>query len=460
MKYAIIVLLLILSPLCYSQTNVFLITLENGTPKIEKETISKDETKVFICGADSGILTLVIPSGAGLSGDFVKLTDKKILIVRYVNDELVFSLKKDDGTLKQIIAAPVSDLSKNDYRINIVSNNLKKAFKISGYEITKEDTDSPVMNMFGDKITPGDNEFIITTEIKEAATGFMDGGAGTIQFTGNYFLTEVKIGEKVCNFVLDLAAVNSFIVKKNIPAGVKTEDLLAKQYSAEGMQMINSPVSGFGGKIKDLQTCTLPKIGLGSVSIISNSVYVLDTLFTIKGKVIDGILGMDVLQKFEAVTFEIDSTKRVDLLMGNNFSKHISNAIKLPFTIAHGHIFVNGKIGSNDINFIVDTGSPFCFIQSELAEKENIRGEKSFNVKGADGKEITTMNAQVKKILLGENIIHNFKTKIVDSPILTGMGLKDNGGLLGNSFLRNYKSLSINFKEKIIYLNKRCQKNE
>ena len=452
MKYAIILLLLVLSPLCYSQTNIFLITLENGIPKIEKEIISKDETKVFICGSDSGILTLVFPSGAGLSGDFVKLADKKIIIVRYVNDEIVFSLKKDDGTLKQIIAAPVIDLTKNDYRINIVSNNLKKAFNISGYDIISEDTDSPVMNMFGDKITPQENEFIITTEIKEAATGFIDGGIGTIQFTGNYFLTEVKVGEKLCSFVVDLAAVNSFIIKKNIPAGIKTEDLLAKQYSAEGMQMISSPVSGFGGKIKNLQTCTLPKIELGSVSLLSNSVYVLDTLFTIQGKEIDGIIGLDVLKKFEAVTFEIDSTKRIEMLMGNNFNKNISDVVKLPYTIANGHFFVKGKIGSSDVNFIVDTGSPFSFIQSELAKKENIIGEKSFSVKGADGKEISTMNTVVNKIILEGNTIHNFNAKIVDSPILTGMGLKDNGGLLGNSFLKNYKSITISFKEKIIYL--------
>lgn len=457
MKQFIFLLLLILSPLCYSQTNVFLITLEYGAPKIEKETISKDETKVFIYGGESGIISLVFPSGTGLSGDFVKLTDKKVLIVRYINDELIYSLKKDDGTLKQIIAAPVSDLPKNDYRINIVSNNVKKAFKITGYQTISEDIDSPVMNMFGDKITPQENEYIITTEIKEAATGFIDGGTGTIHFTGSYFLTEVKIGEKLSNFVVDLAAVNSFIVKRNIPAGIKTEDLLAKQYSAKGMQMISSPVSGFGGSIKKLQTCMLPKIELGSVSLLSNTVYVIDTLFKINGKEIDGIIGMDVLQKFEAITFEIDSTKKVELLLGSSFSKNISDALKLPYTIANGHIFVKGKIGSSDVSFIVDTGSPFCFIQSELAKKENIIGEKSFSVKGADGKEITTMNADVKTITLEGNKIHNFKTKIVDSPILTGMGLKENGGLLGNSFLKNYKSITISFKEKMIYL---YQKNE
>lgn len=120
--------------------------------------------------------------------NFVKLADKKVMIVRYVNDELVYSLKKDDGTLKQIITAPVSDLSKNDYRINIVYNNVKKAFKISSYDLISEDMDSPVMNMFGDKIIPKENEFIVTTEIKEASQGFLEGGTGKIKFTGNYFL--------------------------------------------------------------------------------------------------------------------------------------------------------------------------------------------------------------------------------------------------------------------------------
>ncbi|MBN8568611.1 MAG: aspartyl protease family protein [Ignavibacteria bacterium] len=454
MKYAILVIFLVLSPLCYSQSSVFLITLENGTPKIEKESIAKDETKVFICGGESGIISLVFPSGAGLSGDFVKLADKKVMIVRYVNDELIYSLKKDDGTLKQIIAAPVSDLPKNDYRINLVSNNVKKAFKISSYDLISEDMDSPVMNMFGDKITPKENEFIITTEIKEASQGFLEGGIGKIRFTGNYFLTEVKIGDKLCNFVVDLAAVNSFIVKKNVPSGIKTDDLIAKQYSADGMQVINSPVSGFGGSIKNLQTCVLPKVELGSVSLLLNTFYVIDTMFSIKGTEIDGILGMDILQRFEAVTFEIDSTKNVELLLGKCFDKNKHNAIELPYTIANGHIFVNGKIGSSDVDFIVDTGSPFSFIQSELAKNENIMGEKSFTVKGADGKEVTTMNAEVPEILLEQNTVLNFKTKIVDSPILSGMGLKNNGGLLGNSFFKNYKQLCIDFKDKKLILYK------
>ncbi len=454
MKYAILVFLLVLSPLCYSQTSVFLITLENGTPKIEKEPIAKDETKVFICGGESGIISLVFPSGTGLSGDFVKLADKKVMIVRYVNDELVYSLKKEDGTLKQIIAATVSELSKNDYRINIVSNNIKKAFKIASYDLISEDMDSPVMNMFGDKITPKENEFIITTETKEASQGFLEGGTGKIRFTGNYFLTEVKIGDKLCNFVVDLAAVNSFVVKKNLPSGIKTEDLIAKQYSADGMQVINSPVSGFGGSIKNLQICTLPKIELGSVNLLLNTFYVIDTMFSINSIEIDGILGMDILQRFEAVTFEIDSTRNVDLLLGKCFDKNKHNAIELPYTIANGHIFVNGKIGSSDINFIVDTGSPFSFIQSELANKENTTGEKSFAVKGADGKEITTMNAEIPKILLERNTILNFQTKIVDSPILSGMGLKNNGGLLGNSLFKNYKQLCIDFKDKKLFLYK------
>lgn len=454
MKYAKLVFFFLLSPLCFSQSNVFLITLENGTPKIEKESIAKDETKVFICGDESGIISLVFPSGTGLSGDFIKLADKKVIIVRYINDELVYSLKKDDGTLKQIIAATVSDLSKNDYRINIVSENIKKAFKIASYDLISEDMDSPVINIFGDKISPKEKEFIITTEIKEASQGFLEGGIGKIRFTGNYFLTEVKIGDKLCNFVLDLAAVNSFIVKKNVPSGIKTDDLIAKQYSADGMQVINSPVSGFGGSIKNLQICTLPKIELGSVSLLLNTFYVIDTMFNINSTEIDGILGMDILQRFEAVTFKIDSIQNVDLLLGKCFDKNKHNTIELPYTIANGHIFVNGKIGGSDINFIVDTGSPFSFIQSELAYNENITGEKSFPVKGADGKEVITMNAEIPKILLERNTILNFKTKIVDSPILSGMGLKNNGGLLGNSFFKNYKQLCIDFKNKKLILYK------
>ncbi|MBS1492146.1 MAG: aspartyl protease family protein [Bacteroidetes bacterium] len=452
MKFVILALFIALSPLCFSQTNLFLVTIENDIPKIEKETIAKDETKVYICGGDSGILTLVFPSGNGLSGDFVKLADKKILVVRNVNDELVFSLKKEDGTLKQLINAPVSGLNKLDYRINIVSDKLKKAFMISAYDTVTEDNNSPVLNMFGDKITPQENEFIITTEIKETTSGYLEDGITKIEFTGNYFLTEIKIGDKICNFVVDLAATNSLITMKNLPEGIKTEDLVAKQYSVEGVESIDAPSAGFGGNISNLKTCTLPEIELGTVSFKQSLFYVIDTLFKIKGKKIDGIIGIDLLQKFEGLEFAIDSTKKVDLLLGKNYTKNTSGFISLPFTTANGHIFVKGKIGSSDINFILDTGSPFSFIQSSMAAKENLIGVQSISVRGADGNKISTMNAMVNNITLEGNVISDFETKIVDSPLFNSMGLKNSGGLLGNSFLKKYSKMCIDFKDKKLRL--------
>jgi len=452
MKTVLLALLIILSPLCFSQTNVFIVTLENGVPKIEKETIAKDETKVYICGGNSDILTLVFPSGTGLSGDFVKLADKKVLVVRNVNDELVFSLKNEDGTLKQIISAPLNNLSKLDFRVNVISDKIKKAFKITGYETINEDNNSPVLNMFGDKIIPKENEFIITTEIKESEMGYLEGGIAKIEFTGNYFLTEVKLGDKICNFVLDLAATNSFITMKNLPAGTKTEDLVAKQYSAEGVESIDAPSAGFGGNISNLKTCTLPEIDLGTVSFKQTLFYVIDTLFKIKGKEIDGIVGTDLLQKFEGIEFAIDTAKKVDLILGKNYTKNSSGFISIPFTTANGHIFVNGKIGSSDINFIVDTGSPFSFIQTSLANKENLIGEQSINVRGADGNKIPTMNAVVNKLTLEGNVISDFETKIADSPLFNSMGLKDSGGLLGNSFLKKYSKVSFDFSKKKLLL--------
>jgi len=454
MKKSVLVFFLFLSSVCFSQTNVFLITIENGIPKVEKHQISKDETRVYICGSESGIISVLFPSGTGLSGDFVKLADKKILIVRYVNDELVFSLKKDDGTMKEIIKTPVSSLMQNDYKINLVSKDLRKAFKISAYDKITEDNDSPVMNMFGDKITPQENEFIITTEIKPASSGYLESGSTKLQLMGNYFLTEVKVRNKTCNFVVDLAATNSIITKNNVPEGIKTEEMTAQQYSAEGKQSVESPSSGFGGNIQNLKTCTLPEIILGSVSLKDNNFYVMDSLFKIKDKEVDGILGIDVLQKFEAVTFNIDSTKQVDLLLGSNFSKNTNNAISIPFTITNGHVFVKGKIGGSDINFIVDTGSPFSFIQTKLAEKENIIGEKSIEVKGADGKKISTLQGEISSIYIGNNEIKNFKVKIVDSPLLNSLGMKEGAGLIGNSFLKSYKQFSISFKENKIFLYK------
>ena len=109
---------------------------------------------------------------------------------------------------------------------------------------------------------------------------------------------------------------------------------------------------------------------------------------------------------------------------------------------------IKGLYGSQDFNFILDTGASVSVID------ENIAVFLGFDLKRLKSENLTTVsgkaNAKILKLpkieLFGQSVV-NFEVKVISLPTQVTL-LAD--GLIGMDFLLNFKEFKINFEERTI----------
>lgn len=436
---------------CFSQTvSVFLIKSVNNTLSLEKIDLAENEVQVFQRGGGSENISLVIPVSEGISGDFAKASDKSVMIARNKAGTLVISVQKPDGTQKELISKTSSELIKYDIKVNITGVSQKKVFNIKGYDKITEDNDSPVIDMFNGQIPMSEGDYSVTTEITAIKSeGKIEGEFG-IEYYGGYYFTRLNLNGKDVDAIVDLGAANSFIIGEAVSEGTKLYDIYASEVSADGSRSIELPVSGFGGKVNNLKACDLQNISLGNIHLTEKTFYILSKIKNFEGKKIEAIIGLDILSHADNLLLEIpdeNKSSKCVLRPGNNCLK----GDPVPFSLSHGHIFLKGKYNNNDINFILDTGSPFNFLSESFAGENNIETREDITVYGADGNPVKTGTAKLNEFLLNNRMIKNTEFKFVSGSILSSYGLDKNGGLLGTSFLKNFTSIEVDFNNNNIY---------
>jgi len=448
--------LLIFSLNIYTQAAdipVFLLTKENNTLAIEKVMIADGQTQAFITGNGSDIITVILPVSAGLSGDFSKGTESRVITARNKEGKLIISLQKADGTLKELLSKTADELKKYEIKVNITGLNAKKVFVISKYDTVNEDNNSPVIDMFQGKIPMSEGDFSITTEITEKEESLKLEGEFDVEYSGGYYFTKLKLNNRIVDAVIDLGAAQSFLIKDAVPEGVEIYKAYATEVSAEGNKSVELPVMGFGGEIKGLNACDIESARLGNIDLGKFTFNVMDSLRTTQSKKIEAIIGLDIISKAECFTMNIPAeSETANAYLGKNKISKDTKLI-LQFNISQGHIFVNGKAGNTNIDLILDTGSPFNFLPLSLAETENIKLAESINVHGADGNKIKTYSAKVERLYLNNIEFKDIDFRFSDSPLFEKFSPGTLAGLLGTEFWGQFKTLQIDFVSKTIFLN-------
>lgn len=432
----------------YSQDNsipLFLLVKNSSDLAIEKIELKENETQVFTRGGESENITLILPYSEGISGDFVKSSESSVLIARNKAGNLVISVQKPDGTQKELVNKPADELKKMDIKVNITGLNTKKVFKINSYKEISVDTVSPVIDMFQGKIPLGDGDYSITTEISVKQDSYNLNGEFELEYFGGYYFAKMKLpGGKTADMIVDLGAASS-VITKNIPdENTPLNKLSANEISAEGMRKIDFPLSGFGGIVKDLVTCNLKNAVIGNTELSEHSFIVIDSFKTVKGRKIDGIIGLDIISAASNVLIKIPAKGREGKVILNS-KPNSGNGI--PFEISHGHIFINGKFNGEKMNFLLDSGSPFNFISYQAALNSKITLVEGITVYGADRTPVKT-----EKMLINDLDIESKKYSgtfyTSEKNILAAYGLNDTGGILGTEFLNNFHELYIDFESK------------
>lgn len=454
-KFLTSALFLIVSINIYSQSvSVFLLKSVYNELSIEKITLADNETKVFVKGTGSENISLILPVSAGISGDFSKAGDKSVMIARFKEGKLIISVQKQDGTQKELLSKTPDELKNYDIKVNVTGFNTKKVFNISNYDIITEDNNSPVIDMFQGKIPIGEGDYSITTEITEHQDSFNIKGEFETEYYAGYYFTKIKLNnDKTANVIIDLGAAQSFLVKSILPEDAEPYSILAKEISSDGIRTVDMPVYGFGGKISNMKACEILVTELGSIRLNKFTYNVIDSFKTVNGKSIDGIIGLDILAASGKIQIGIPKENFPAKIILGNFESKKTFSNTLPFTISQGHIFINGTAEGSDIQFILDTGSPFNFLTKQFSDAEKIPVKRYINVFGADGNEIVTHKGIIKEMSLSSQIFINSEFLFTDSKLFQRYGLSSNGGIIGTEFLKNFEMLEIDFDNKQIVLN-------
>ncbi len=428
---------------------VFLLKKTDTGLEIEKIDLAENETQVFVCGTE-GYITVILPISAGTSGDFVKAGTKSVMIARYTEGKLKISVQKPDGTQKELLSKTPAELAAFDIKVNVISADIKKVFKIAGYSKAEADDNSPVIDMFQGKIPLESGDYSITTEITDAEKSLKLDGEFDIRLHGGYYFAELTLNNsRKVNAVIDLAAAQSFLIRSAVPEGVNTFKTSSTMVSADGSESVESSLSGFGGSLTGLEACSISESALGNIKTCNWTYYVIDSLMTVDGMKIEAIVGLDILKNADFLTMQIPSVNNGKIMLGG-LSLVKEPATTLPYTMSQGHIFFKGSVNGIESDFLLDTGSPFCIFPQSAAKMFNVNTSTGKKIFGADGNGIKTETGYIENISIGSIGIKNIDCLFTDSPIFAKYGLESNGGLIGTSLLNRLQFLEIDLTSQIL----------
>jgi hypothetical protein len=180
---------------------------------------------------------------------------------------------------------------------------------------------------------------------------------------------------------------------------------------------------------------------------------VIESLPELDGREVDGIIGLDILKCARYLTLDYGKDR------GDNARLIISNeppatddAIMMPFTSIRKLMYVKGTIDSQPVFFIVDSGSPDCLLQPRIlnAVESVVMSDSGYTYQGGGGQPEEGRFALIETLSLGGVEINDIPCTVGKLFVLSALGKGQFGGLIGNSLLSRYTSVTIDFEERTI----------
>lgn len=436
---------------------LLLLTKNEGQLNLERLKISNNAVEVFPINEKSETLSIIFAYSPGMSGDFVKLNEKKMMIATCRGGQLQIKIRKEDGTEKELPALNAANYEKFNIRVNVTGKTIKKAFKAIPNKEIEVDKDGPVIDMFGGKIPIGENDYAITVEITEPKSIISKSGEADLEYDKYLFVKAKLDNGKAIDFIVDFAAAQSILVKNILPATAELTEAKSVEYSEKGKRILDYAAGGAGGAVKGLMFTKAAGFEIGNVKFLNQEFLVIDALPKLAGREIGGIIGLDLLQQAKkvSISFPIKPDDKGRLVFADNSLKNLQGEFKIPFSVAFNHLYLKGSLGNQSIEFILDTGSPDSIITTETARLANIKESKNIElaIKGLDGNPLLAQKTELSGLKIGDSIIPQIPVMIADLPIFQQRGISKTG-LLGNSFLKQFSRIEVDFEAKLLRLQK------
>jgi len=441
---------------CASKTktcNFFLIKEQNNEVVIDKVILQENETKVI---KDEGIISYIMVFNPGSkSGEVIKKEDRATAIIATFSNEVVkVSILRNDGSQKQMPDIDVKQALEQNARLNITgANGYKKAYLIENYKTVNEDY-GPIIDVFAGKFPLNNGDYSLLSESLEGKIKNVIVGKAPYKIVRDWVTVDCLLpnGEIGC-FVVDFGATSSVMAEEHLPENIEIQTFKIVEYSDNGVKESNAIVAGATGMVDNiLGKANFPEISFGDISLKDIGITIVKNFPEVfKEFNIMGIIGMDMLRNTDVIYLNnLNKDTKHEIIFAAKNSKFNNASYAIPYSLAGGHLFIEGSIQGEAISFLLDTGAGKSgigntYVKNKKISYDIISDNKNILI-GLDGIGSEYKIVKIKDIRIKELKIKELEFLLSDTFIFSNMGLQNDGALLGMNFLYQYNKVAFDLK--------------
>jgi predicted aspartyl protease len=442
----------------HDEPHLYVLHLTDEGFRLEPLRLRNGESRSFVSDSDSDVVDVIYPVSEGQSGNLVQRSSNRYtLTVRRDGNTYLSSTRSSTGRARGLPPVAIADLGEYRIRVNATAADGRKAvFIIDDGTQTRRETGGRVIDMFQGMIPMSAGDVSITTEIeKPKPLPAVHGEAGLVYDAGLLYTKVSLAGGAPSEFVVDFAAGGTVVGRSALPRGAEIQPVIAVEYSEKGSREIRGQMQGAGGEVQGfLGRTVLPELAVGNMIFRDVEVSVLASMPELGGHTPSGILGMDLLTRADvACVSYADQGKPGHLRLGK--ASHVSGvkAAVVPFRKAGNHLFVEGKVEDAPVTFVFDTGARRAHLHPAVASAAGLTlraDDHSEGTRGLDGKKMDTRLTTSDRFHLGSSHFRNVPFVVADLPVFRAIGLGEDAGLLGNTFLERFTEIEVDFRNEIL----------
>jgi hypothetical protein len=428
---------------------------------VDVVTLADGETRVFVVGPGSDVIEVVWPLSPGKSGNLVRRGDGGYaLVVTYADGRLSLRSKQPDGSERALPSIQPADVCGYNLRVNVVGGDgVKKAFRVSRCGEPAVDN-GPVFDIFGGKLPISPGDYSVTIETTLARQLEQIAGSAPLRLHDGTLFCRVSVGGRDGNFIVDTAAGGTLVRESFLPANTEITRLKAIAYSSDGTEERDGVMQGAGGEVDNfLGAASVPELTLGSMRFEDVDLSVVAEMPDYGDVEVDGIVGLDLLQRAEAATivYPDGAGENGELVLHAAGEGPSVDGHEIPFVLADKHVFVEGTLNGAPARFLVDSGARGSFVPPALFAAAGLASQpgESKTFRGLDGNTFSATVTRVQALALGGVDLGAADFFAGDLAVLKNWGIDEDTALFGNDLLTGLGRVSLDFHDNTMRFGRR-----
>ncbi len=420
---------------------------------LQEVDLREGEERTWTLG-EEGFIDLVLPPGPGGSAGIVQTAMSPTTTATVRGGKLSVTTRAM-GKVFERPAPSEAERAELDIHVSARSaNGATFAGFIRGGRTIEADPAQIIEDPFGDAIPlrPGDCVIYTTTfEAREPSATPVSGAAPVRLVAGHHLVGAATAAGGEGVFVVDLAAGATVVEKSFLPPGAVIRPAETVQYSAEGVQRLAAEIGGATNAAAPLGYTTLAELRIGAVVFRDVDVLVMESLPAL-AEPIAGILGLDLLGRAAAVTLPYPAEGEAGVMtLGEAVAE--PGVVEVPLSFMGTRAFCRGTVNGAVVSFLVDSGAPRTILDERAAKLAKVAPDGAAReARGIGGAGASLRPAVAESITLGEARIDGAPVDVGSLPLFARFKGPVPVGVLGNSTLSRFRSVTMDFSGSRLFL--------